>query len=333
MPIDPRGSNRPLLQVWLQMFSWTEKDLPVKLGERALLVNNPAGLTNEPMFCYETAVKLLYWAGLAYEVDEAGRKPKRAIAEALKFYNLDSYEVIRDEDNVNKVVIAWGPSVLLVSFRGTVNKANVKQDLQAWLVDHPPRRSSWFTRPQVHAGFLKAWTKLKLEVMDRCDKILKMTPGGKERLLIITGHSLGGAIATLAAYDLASLCKPAAMNVYVYGCPRTGNHAFANDYRIKVPNTWQVMTDRDIIPRTGKMVCIFKHVGCFAYINKQGDLRVRPSYVDMRLEVLTRSRRVKEHLCEAYRQAMVAVSPQVSSISMIMRAMRSALGKVVSSKG
>lgn len=60
----------------------------------------------------------------------------------------------------------------------------------------------------------------------------------------VAGHSLGGAMATLAAYDLSSLCKPGALTVYVYGCPRTGNHAFAKDYKIKVPNTWQVMTDR-----------------------------------------------------------------------------------------
>lgn len=52
---------------------------------------------------------------------------------------------------------------------------------------------------------------------------------------------------------------------------------------------------------------LFHHVGCFTYINEQGDLRVRPSYIDIRLEVLTRARRVKEHMCEAYRQAMTAV--------------------------
>jgi predicted lipase len=78
----------------------------------------------------------------------------------------------------------------------------------------------------------------------------------------VAGHSLGGAMATLAAYDLASLRKPEALNVYVYGCPRTGNHAFANDYRIRVPNTWQVMTDRVRSPQKfvsgfhGKMVSI-----------------------------------------------------------------------------
>jgi hypothetical protein len=64
---------------------------------------------------------------------------------------------------------------------------------------------------------------------------------------------------------------------------------------------------QDIIPRTGKMGCIFKHVGHFAYLNERGDLRVRPSYVDVRLDVRRRSRKVKDHLCEAYRQAFVAV--------------------------
>jgi hypothetical protein len=55
------------------------------------------------------------------------------------------------------------------------------------------------------------------------------------------------------------------------------------------------------------MGCIFKHVGQFAYLNDRGDLRVRPSYVDVRLDVMRTSSKVKHHLCEAYRQAFVAV--------------------------
>lgn len=55
------------------------------------------------------------------------------IGHALQFYKLSSYEVIRDEENVNKAVIAWGPSTILVSFRGTANRANVRQDLQVLL--------------------------------------------------------------------------------------------------------------------------------------------------------------------------------------------------------
>ena len=41
------------------------------------------------------------------------------------------------------------------------------------------------------------------------------------------GHSLGGALAVLAAWDLAQLFPWASLKVYTVGAPRPGNHAFA----------------------------------------------------------------------------------------------------------
>ena len=43
----------------------------------------------------------------------------------------------------------------------------------------------------------------------------------------IAGHSLGGALAVLAAWDLALLFPWASVKVYTVGAPRPGNHAFA----------------------------------------------------------------------------------------------------------
>jgi Lipase (class 3) len=43
----------------------------------------------------------------------------------------------------------------------------------------------------------------------------------------VTGHSLGGALATLAAHDIATAvkCLPKmALSVYTFGAPRVGNH-------------------------------------------------------------------------------------------------------------
>jgi hypothetical protein len=54
----------------------------------------------------------------------------RSMEHALKFYNLHDVEVIRDSLLVNKALVAWGPGVLLLAFRGTANKGNMKQDLQ-----------------------------------------------------------------------------------------------------------------------------------------------------------------------------------------------------------
>ena len=42
-----------------------------------------------------------------------------------------------------------------------------------------------------------------------------------------SGHSLGGALATLAAYEIAKTCPEIYVACYTFGAPRTGNHAFA----------------------------------------------------------------------------------------------------------
>ena len=49
-------------QAWIQDFAWSEDQLPRRCAERAEHANLPA---REPMFCMETALKLLYWSFLA----------------------------------------------------------------------------------------------------------------------------------------------------------------------------------------------------------------------------------------------------------------------------
>jgi pimeloyl-ACP methyl ester carboxylesterase len=71
---------------------------------------------------------------------------------------------------------------------------------------------------KVHAGFLQAFT----EISDRLDEIIQAKR--PEQRLWLTGHSLGGALATLAA---AHLEPGAVQGLYTFGCPRVGDAAFA----------------------------------------------------------------------------------------------------------
>ena len=67
---------------------------------------------------------------------------------------------------------------------------------------------------------------LDAQVQSRCC-FWPLTPDHDLILTAAAGHSLGGALATLAAYDITKGCQNVAVACYTYGAPRTGNHAFA----------------------------------------------------------------------------------------------------------
>jgi hypothetical protein len=67
----------------------------------------------------------------------------------------------------------------------------------------------------------------------------------------ITGHSLGGAMASVSAFDLVwntTLFSHKSPLVYTFGQPRTGDTAYARIYDKFVPNTFRVVNDDDPVP-------------------------------------------------------------------------------------
>ena len=64
----------------------------------------------------------------------------------------------------------------------------------------------------------------------------------------ICGHSLGGALATLLALDVAANTAFTNPAVYTYGSPRTGDSLFAATYDQVVKNSWRVANRLDIVP-------------------------------------------------------------------------------------
>ena len=51
--------------------AWTEADKPVKLAARSSMISGGPSIDNQPMFCYETMLNLLYWSCLVYDHDRA----------------------------------------------------------------------------------------------------------------------------------------------------------------------------------------------------------------------------------------------------------------------
>ncbi|MDI3313696.1 MAG: lipase family protein [Mycobacterium sp.] len=64
----------------------------------------------------------------------------------------------------------------------------------------------------------------------------------------ICGHSLGGALATLLALDVAANTGFSEPTVYSYGSPRVGDPRFASTFDKLVKNSYRIANRLDIIP-------------------------------------------------------------------------------------
>ncbi|KAJ3311869.1 hypothetical protein HDV04_003609 [Boothiomyces sp. JEL0838] len=112
----------------------------------------------------------------------------------------DIYPVGNFDDNAFGFVAYSKPiESIVLSFRGTRNFKNWISDLRFAKPDCPFPEAP--DNAKVHLGFLETWQFLKADVLDALMTLYKKYPGSK---LLLTGHSLGGAVATLASADLYS---------------------------------------------------------------------------------------------------------------------------------
>lgn len=101
----------------------------------------------------------------------------------------------------------------------------------------------------VHSGFLGAqgevWGDLSLE-------LLAHRSAGRQ--LWLTGHSLGGALSTLAAARLGDVA-----GLYTYAAPRVGDAQFAES--LSAINSARFVHAQDIVPRVPPRHMKYEHVG------------------------------------------------------------------------
>ena len=145
------------------------------------------------------------------------------------------------------------PGEVWVIFPGTASA-------QDWLTDLKVRKIAW-GETRAHRGFATAFRSVAGPLLAH----LKSA-----RQIIITGHSLGGALATLAA-DLCSEAGLPVAAVYTFGSPRVGNGPFARAYNARLAHcTFRVVNARDPVPHVPWLLGTYRHVDTQVYLNANG---------------------------------------------------------------
>lgn len=120
-----------------------------------------------------------------------------------------------------------------------------------------------FGNGNVHLGFFNAVLSIKDALISKTKELLQMTENtGEAPVIYVTGHSKGGAMASIMAKLLQQQVKAKIM-VYSFGAPRTGDSIFKKYYGIPhlryesfldiIPHLYFSQQELELIKRLGAL--------------------------------------------------------------------------------
>ncbi|MEX0268763.1 hypothetical protein AB3R30_06465 [Leptolyngbyaceae cyanobacterium UHCC 1019] len=162
----------------------------------------------------------------------------------------------------------------LTSKQGSIIVFRGSQTSEDWISNLQIRQTDYVRAGapagKVHRGFLSFYSNVQAQ-MQAASKLLN--PAAP---CYLTGHSLGGALATFATSDLSlSKLKPQ-LRLYTYASPRVGNLGFAEYLSGAVPNMYRIFNLADSVPEVPPSKTRnteFHHVGQnWSFLHYTGDV-------------------------------------------------------------
>lgn len=151
----------------------------------------------------------------------------------------------------------------VLAFRGSGSAVDWVSDFIAQQTPYRPVRNAG----QTHKGFTDIYMSSRNQVHALLEQISSDKP------LFITGHSLGGALATLCALDIACNTPFAAPMVYTFGAPRVGDPNFVKAYNYAVPVHFRFQNQFDIVPHLPPLVYQSPRTkGTYFYLHVKGEV-------------------------------------------------------------
>jgi triacylglycerol lipase len=183
---------------------------------------------------------------LAYEDDDAKID---TIARQWQFQRLASFSPLAAKLPMPRTIgfVLKGRDTHVVAFSGTDPLI-----LAHWITDFDFALNG----QGIHRGFGAA--------LDAVWPVIGRVLGadGPVKNLLVVGHSLGGALAVLAARRALQELAIKVETVYTFGQPRIGNALFAEDFNVLLgERTYRLIHGQDIVPTVPPTKLGFVHVG------------------------------------------------------------------------
>eukprot|EP00890_Picochlorum_soloecismus_P005060 jgi/Picsp_1/5555/NSC_02914-R1_alpha beta-hydrolase domain-containing protein len=214
--------------------------------------------------------------------------------------NLKNWNCSRCEDSFTLERVAFDPlwdlqgftgwsddlNAVVIAFRGTDSRSyyNWVENMKTWRTDLSPAYEGMPRNALVHGGFFYSYNSSFLagNVTEAVESIIARRRAhprgggsgsggswgsflGDENLgatptVFVSGHSLGGALATLCAMDLKLRLKVPDVRLVTFGSPRVGNAVFAHWFNKFIAPHWRFTHNRDVVPSVPPQYMGFSHV-------------------------------------------------------------------------
>jgi len=259
----------------------------------------------EEGFDWEKALFLAQLSVLVYE-------DKKEIEEDLeRYYNFDKFYFFSKKSHRQLLKKAL-KKILLILLRGkksivdlqfmTLLKVNeVKnqktvtivfrgsKELGDWMTNLRARDENFYNRGYVHQGFRHA-SNLFLKTVRQRGELSQHLPEILENntKIILTGHSLGGTMATLIGCHLLERgVRKENLEVYTFGTPPIGDEKFCDYYQDKL-HLHRLVNENDVVVHLNKLVR-FQHFGEEIILpSNQGEVHSGEGYIDNIIDMMDR---------------------------------------------
>jgi triacylglycerol lipase len=188
------------------------------------------------------------------------------------FFDADLRRVRRAGGNNPQEVpigfIARRKKDVFLIFRGTITDQEWLQNLRLGMVPYLLPNFG-----KIHEGFVQTYNLFREEIRETLEKT---GFGGK---LYIAGHSLGGALATIALPDIGARTGKRRIELFTFGSPRIGDNAFVTAFNLRYSeHSFRIVNTSDMVglipppaPIVGAVGGFFSHVDAPVEFTNQAD--------------------------------------------------------------